>query len=239
MPVNSTHPEYDASAADWLRARDVLAGEDAVRAARERYLPRLDSQTDDEYAAYGRRASFFNATSRTAEGYIGLIFRRPPFVKIPEGGAGVGRALAQFANDADMLGTSLYGYAKNVVNEVIAVGRAGTLMDWEGQFENRVYASLYTAEQIINWRVQRVNGRNVPTLVVLKETAIRDSLAQKADEFVDEPVEQVRVLKLVAGDTVKDARAKVEYHCQVEIWQPKADQKLRRGTKVESSPFRK
>ena len=174
MPVNSTHADYDASAASWSRARDVLAGEDAVKAAGERYLPRLDSQSDEEYFAYRNRASFFNATARTAEGYSGLIFRRPPFVKAPEGPpakapVGVAKALGEFINDVDMLGTSLFGYAKNVVNEVIGVGRAGTLIDWEGDFENRVYASLYTAEQIINWRVERVNGRNVPTLVVLRE----------------------------------------------------------------------
>jgi len=33
-----------------------------------------------------------------------------------------GRALGEFINDCDMLGTSLFGYAKNVVNEVIGVG---------------------------------------------------------------------------------------------------------------------
>ena len=31
MPVNSTHLEYDANEFAWLRARDVLAGEDAVK----------------------------------------------------------------------------------------------------------------------------------------------------------------------------------------------------------------
>src|SRR5436853_903393 len=83
MPVNATHPQYDASLPAWQRARDVLAGEDAVKAAGERYLPRLDSQSDGEYAAFRERASFFNATARTAEGYVGLIFRRPPFVRTP------------------------------------------------------------------------------------------------------------------------------------------------------------
>ena len=38
MPVYSTHPEYDASLAAWVRARDVLAGEDAVKAAGKKYL---------------------------------------------------------------------------------------------------------------------------------------------------------------------------------------------------------
>jgi hypothetical protein len=32
MPVNSTHPLYDQFAESWQRARDVLAGEDAVKA---------------------------------------------------------------------------------------------------------------------------------------------------------------------------------------------------------------
>src|SRR5689334_22939701 len=169
VPVNSTHADYDATASAWSRARDVLAGEDAVKAGGERYLTRLDSQTDEEYFAYRNRASLFNATSRTAEGYSGLIFRRPPFVKTPEGVSGISKALGEFVNDADMLGTSLFGYAKNVINEVVGIGRAGTLIDWEGDFEDRAYASIYKAEDIINWRVERVNGRNIPTLIVLRE----------------------------------------------------------------------
>jgi hypothetical protein len=52
MAVDNRNPDYDASAADWARARDVLSGEDAVKAAGEKYLPRLDSQSDEEYAAY-------------------------------------------------------------------------------------------------------------------------------------------------------------------------------------------
>jgi hypothetical protein len=48
MPINSTHPDYEAAALDSARARDVLRGEDAVKAAGERYLPRLDSQTPEE-----------------------------------------------------------------------------------------------------------------------------------------------------------------------------------------------
>src|SRR5262249_59705385 len=133
----------------------------------EKYLPRLDSQSDEEFQAYKKRAAFFNATARSAEGFIGLIFRRPPFVKIPDAGGaqvtGVGQALAGFVNDADMLGTALAGYARNVVTEVVGVGRAGSLVDWEGEVEQRAYVSLYSAEQILNWRVERANGRNVPT----------------------------------------------------------------------------
>lgn len=93
MAVNTTHPDYDANLATWLRARDVLAGEDAVKAAGERYLPRLQEHTEEEYGAYRARAAFFNATARTAEGYLGLVFRRPPFVKGPATGSALGQAM--------------------------------------------------------------------------------------------------------------------------------------------------
>ena len=237
MPVNSTHPDYDVAAVEWSRARDVMAGEDAVKAGGERYLPRLESQTDEEFASYVRRASFFNATARTAEAYQGLIFRRPPFLKLPgtraaengnpkseirnpkaDGGAGVGRALRDFADDVDLLGTSLTAYAKMVVGDVIGLGRAGTLIDWEDEAEQRAYASFYQAEQIINWRVERVNGRNVPTLVVLAEKAesakLKAAIGVGEDDFESCLVEQVRVLRLVPGQD-----GAVFY--RVDLWQEK------------------
>jgi len=229
MPVNSTHPDYDAAATVWSRARDVLAGEDAVKAGGEKYLPRLDCQTDEEFAAYVKRASFFNASARTSEAYLGLMFRRPPFVKLPADGAGVGRAMAVFQNDADMLGTTLTGYAKVVVGDAIGLGRAGTLVDWEDQVEQRAYVVFYLAEQIINWRVERVNGRNVPTLIVLREQVLAGPDLDD-DGFELRLVDQMRVLRLVPGDG-EPVAGKRDYHCVVELWQPKKTQ--RRGAKVE------
>jgi hypothetical protein len=76
VPVNSTHPDYDAAAAEWALARDVLAGEDAVKAGGEKYLPRLDAQTDQEFGANVKRASYFNASARTSEVELGSLFRR-------------------------------------------------------------------------------------------------------------------------------------------------------------------
>jgi hypothetical protein len=273
MPVNSTHPDYDFALPGWLRARDVLAGEDAVKSAGEKYLPRLDSQTDEEFLAYRKRASFFNATARSAEGFVGLIFRRAPFIRIPEvraapaiaserrsgdtapylsnlghGGtrpylppSGVEKALAEFVNDADMQGTTLPGYAKNVVSEVVGIGRAGSLVDWQDE-ERRAYVSMYSAEQILNWRVERVNGRNVPTLIVLHECVTEteniehpasniehrgparnrragDSTPHLADDYFEsKATEQIRVLKLVPGQEDDGRRGSHPYQYEVEIW---------------------
>src|ERR1035437_1411779 len=226
MPVNSTHPEYDATLRGWLRARHVIAGEDAIKAAGTKYVPRLDSQTDDELDAYIARATFVNATARIADGYIGRIFRREPTVKVPDTSAGIGRAMDGFAADADMNGTPLTAYAKNVTHEVIVVGRAGTLVDWDDAVEQRACATLFKAEQIINWQTSRVNGRNVLSLVVLKEDGrnlqpeTNPAIVADGhdDPFQPESVGQFRVLKLVPSAT-SPGDGSVTWSYQVEIWQ--------------------
>jgi hypothetical protein len=230
VPANSTHPDYDLNTAAWMRVRDIVAGDDAIKAAGVRYLPRLDGQSDDEYEAYKARAAFFNATARTADGFVGLIFRREPTVKLPDRVSGVAGALRVFAEDVDLMGTSLYTFSKNVVNEAITLGRAGTLVDWEGQGEQRAYVVRYVAEQIINWRVDRLAGRNVLTMVALREDANGDD---GGDEFTRQTTEQIRVLKLVpmpssattdsSGGTAVPAMQYV-----VEIWQQRPGKSKRK-----------
>src|SRR5215470_17230912 len=110
MDVNATHPDYDAAAPQWSRARDVLSGEDAVKAAGEKYLPRLDSQSEEEYSAYKARASFFGATARTLEEYLDLVFRRAPVIAVGER-----KELERFVADCDLWGLDLVRYARLVV----------------------------------------------------------------------------------------------------------------------------
>src|SRR5512138_2322918 len=118
MRAHSTHADYDGFLPAWSRARDVLAGEDAVKAAGERYLPRLDSQSDEEYAAYKARASFFGATARTLEEYLDLVFRRAPVTGVADT-----ESLKAFISDCDRWGTEFSQYARRVVGEVLSVGR--------------------------------------------------------------------------------------------------------------------
>lgn len=224
MPANSTHLEYNLSLAAWLRARDVIAGDQAVKAAGESYLPRLDSQTDDEFLAYKSRACFFNATSRTCDGFLGLLFRRDPEVKLPDRNAGVGGALRVFTDDVDLMGTSLFTFCKGVVGEVLAVGRCGTLIDWQGDGESRAYVVRYRAEDILNWQTQRINGRNVVTMVALREM-IETPDAQ--DPFAVKLAESIRVLKL---ELMADGSTRYV----VELWQILTDgsqPKTKRGKK--------
>lgn len=237
MPVDSRHPDYISSIPVWRRARDVVAGEDAVKRRGETYLPRLAGASDDDYVAYRDRASFFNAAARTADGYVGLIFRRPPYFTVPNPGTPSGRAANAFLANCDLVGSSCGRYARGIAAEVIAVGRAGTLVDWSDA-EARPYVVSYTAEQIINWRVERINGRYVPTLVVLEEPQQRVG----SDPFTTETDRQIRVLRLTAGDT-KQGEPAVVYVVDVwrmadEEWRVAEQRKpLRGGKPLESIPF--
>lgn len=218
MPANTTHPDYDASLPSWLRARDVIAGDDAVKSAGESYLPRLDSQNDDEYLAYKIRACFFNATSRTCDGFLGLLFRRDPEVKLPDRHAGVGGALRVFTDDVDLMGTSLFTFCKGIVGEVLALGRCGTLIDWQTDGESRAYVVRYAAEDILNWQTQRINGRNVVTMIALREVVMKPDIE---DPFTVDQIETIRVLKL---ESLPDGATRYV----VEIWQEQKTGNYRR-----------
>lgn len=87
MPANSTHADYDAALPEWTGGHDLLAGEDAVKAAGERYLPKLDAQTQEEHLAYQSRACFFNAMRRAADYKQSLHFAALPMAWV----AGCGR----------------------------------------------------------------------------------------------------------------------------------------------------
>lgn len=190
-PVTTTHPDYATLSPAWQRCRDTYAGGDAVKARGEEYLPKLDGHTAAEYAAYRMRADFYGAVQRTVDGLAGAVFRKPPTVLVPDG-------QKPHLEDVTSGGVPLEPFAKLLVEEGLLMGRAGVLVDLPGQVaaDARPYWLLYTAEQITNWRTETRGGRQVLTLVVLKETT---SAAKPGDVFSHEVKVQYRVLELVAG----------------------------------------
>ena len=215
MPVNSTHPDYDENLAAWLRIRDVLAGDRAIKRGGEKYVARLDSQSDDEFLAYVERGFFYNATARTVSGFVGMIFRRPTVLQLPDPSSVLHPVLQTFVNDVDLLGTTLDSYAKHLVTEVVSVGRGGTLVDWRDVPEHRAYLSRYSAESILNWRESRLDGQVKLTLVVVSENA--PGVSKTGDPFLAEDIPQLRVLQLVPA--TDPATQKVTHTYQVELWQ--------------------
>lgn len=205
MPVDSKHPAYADASTKWKRARDLIAGEDAVKASGEAYLPKLGNESDDEYNSYKQRADFFAASGRTLEAFLGMVFRKPMTLKLPA-------SLEPLTLDATLNGSSLQEYGKRVFEEVLTVGRGGTLVEFADVDTGRAFFAQYRAEQIINWRSKVVAGKRRLTLVVLDEMVHPDDLpagaeekalaelaakqAETEDDFEEVKVRQLRVLRL-------------------------------------------
>lgn len=198
MPVNTTHAAAGAMQEKWRRCRDAVAGQDAVHKAGVSYLPKLEGQNDPEYGAYKARALYYNASGRTLEGLIGLIFRKPPMVKLPD-------ALADLAQDVDTAGTPLETLCRKAVGELLQVGRFGLLADYSDQGVARTqaeerergarpYLVLYSAESVINWRRSKINGRWQYVLVV-----IQVDIEKPKDVYAAETVTQWHVHALRDG----------------------------------------
>lgn len=196
MSVDHQHSKYAAAAPKVRRCRDAVEGQDAVHEAGELYLPRLKDQTDQDYKAYVQRASYFNATGRTLEGLVGMVFRKAPEIIAPA-------AMQAIVDDIDLAGCTLSGLAIEIVEEVLEAGRVGVLVEYPQVIEQplnqaqaaaqnlRPYATVYEHESIINWKVARVNNTMQPVLVVLTE-----EVETGGDGFEDKCEKQIRALQL-------------------------------------------
>lgn len=178
MPIDSVHPQYAANIARWKRCRDAYEGEDAVKAAKDEYLPRLSGQTGEEYAAYVKRALYYEAVGRSIDGYVGAVARKPPVIKLPE-------KLAVFEKDTTTSGIGLAEFIKKLCSEDLLQGRAGIFVDYD-EASQRAYLSFYVTESITNWDAD---------FIVLKEV----EFIPGDDRFSQKAVDQYRELTIENG----------------------------------------
>lgn len=195
------HEEYKERAPQWKKCRDCIEGEDAVHEAGKSYLPMLTGQSADEYKAYVGRTPFYNATGRTIDGLVGMVFRKAPQVTRPA-------ALDDYIADMTLTGCSFNEYAEDKTREVLSVYRVGVLVEYPrlaldskdmtlakfSEMNIRPYCTTYKAETIVNWRVARINNVMQPIMISLKEEAI-----EYKDAFESEEIEQYRVLLIENG----------------------------------------
>ncbi len=200
MPVETRAPIFEKQARNIKKCRDVMRGEDALKAAGTAYLQKLKEQNDEDYQAYKDRPAFFNATSRTVNVLSALPFRKPVIV---EDNSAIIDALK---SNIDGLGTSISGLCEQVLDEIMVAGAVGVLVDMpvipDGltQAEVKKYqakAILYKFEQLIDYRASvSETGQHQVCHVRLAET-IQQQDSQ--DEFKTQEVNQIRVLDFAEG----------------------------------------
>jgi hypothetical protein len=198
----------------WQQTRDAVKGSVAIKEKRARYLPVPDGETGSEgatnlryaneehkgtgtlrYRNYIKRAVYTNFTGRTKNALVGAVFRKDPTIVVPAG-------LEYLIDDATGDGLSLNQLAKDELSNLLEVGRAGFLVDYPQADQGlsvedvdlldlRASIVPYTAEQIINWKLDAYGGRKLLTLIVLEEDYPDDD-----DEFGHEKKKQQRILRL-------------------------------------------
>lgn len=199
MAIADTHAHYSPTL--WKRQRDAVAGQRAIHAGGEAYLPKLASQDAKTYAAYRDRTGYYNATGRTVQGMVGLMFRKAPSHDFPP-------AMQAFIDDVTLGGVTAASFAKAIATEVLTVGRAMSLVEFPAPVEGeapltaaqasdlnlRPFLCTYYAENLTNWSEGRVNN-------VAQATQIRllESWTEPVDEFSSKEHPQRRVLDLHEG----------------------------------------
>jgi hypothetical protein len=225
MPVNSKHVEYQANEEIWQMCEDFVAGEQQVKAAGTKYLPKLSGQTPDSYEAYKNRAPFFGGVARTVSALTGAMFRKLPAINLPD-------ALEYMRRDATGTGMSLNEVAIALTTEIMKTGRAGILIDRD-EDGGKPYIVTYCAEDITNWDSTVGNQ-----FIVLEEDKVE---RDPNDKFELVEVDSYRELTFDAnGDYIVniweerqiDAKTKQKAYTIVQVIQP-----IKNGKPIKYIPF--
>jgi hypothetical protein len=166
-----------------------------------RYLPQPNPddkspENNARYRSYVERAPWYGATARTLNGMTGQVFQRKPDIKVPD-------EMKPLLTNIDGSGVTIEQMMTRGVDDGVAYGRAGLLADMppsSGELTVDDIAAgkglpiftLYAPWQIINWRVELIDGRKMLTLVVLLDPNVFDT----SDPFESVPVPQYRVLRM-------------------------------------------
>jgi uncharacterized protein DUF4055 len=212
---NFTNSAYKAMARGWGIMSDVLAGTLHLREgdSKSAYLPPEPAEKSAHYGYRRDRAIFFNATDRTLNGLVGMVFRNDPKLSetVPEAirgrkAAGDQSAVEGHWENIDNAGAHGAVFCKEVFTSALRDGHAAILVDMpppvqrvdglkptktdEVEAGHRPYWVSYKADQIINWRTKVVNGQTKVDLIVFKECS------QEPDgEYGEKEVVRYRVLR--------------------------------------------
>jgi len=190
----------------YRKISDAIAGEEAVKAAAEKYLPipsscKKDSTGTvdlDRYQAYQTRALYYNVCQPTRDALVGQLFLRPPVVELPS-------ELDILIADMNGEGLNLEQLVKKAANHVLPYGRGGFLADFprtNGQVtksqidsgEIRPIIRFFEPWAIRNWQIEKVGMVQKLTLLVLDE--MYEYVEKGGDEFDIQSKLRQRVYRL-------------------------------------------
>ena len=201
MPISSVHPKYKAQENDWETMRDSLAGDHAIRAKIQKYLPPPPGMNtigthdindilgmsrkgiQSRYSHYATFAEWPEIVQMTINAIQGLIHEKPPTVVLPT-------ELQYLEDTATPAGDNLNELWETMTRETFSTGRIALL---DEIFDDLTYICPYVAESVVNWHVKPKLLGGGPTMVILRET---HTTPKPEDDFEHEEVTAYRELRL-------------------------------------------
>lgn len=178
MPIDSVHPKYKLRLPQWQKCRDAFEGEDAIKERGSEYLPKLKGQSEDDYSTYKRRALFYSITAKSVSALVGMATSCESKKIYPD-------SMKQYFEDSLMIQfDEIFSVS---LTETLLQSRCGILVDLPSDGGDP-YPTIYSAEDIINWRT---NESGEPTMVMLRE--VYDN---EIDEYQTESAIRYRELRL-------------------------------------------
>lgn len=196
--VSNLHPRYDAFKRMRAIVKDVRSGTLALRAAKDKYLPKFPEELQATYENRANCSTLFNLYAKTEAVMKGLVFQREIVL-----GADVPPQIKTLAENIDNRGNHLNVFAQKTF-ENFFLGAGIILVDAppvegvisledERLLGLRPYWVNYEPDDVINWRyrVNPVTKKTELSLIVFKE--ITDEVKGR---FLTETVTRYRVFYL-------------------------------------------
>lgn len=161
MSVKTKHTKLKELEQCYQLVIDVLAGEQAVKAKRELYLPRpcvgLDEKSLSRYAAYLKRAVFYEKAAGVLNSWCSLLFVNNYELELPS-------EMEYLRDNIDGYNVTIDQLAKKIARNVLSLGRCGILTDFVNAPGSKGTASdlrsgksrpklvVVSSDNIINWK---------------------------------------------------------------------------------------
>lgn len=186
----------------WLnKIHAVLEGEECVRAAKTKYLPKWPGEEDGAYDRRLAQSPFWPGFSDALDGIVGRPFGTPLTVSGDTGQTNqIDQRITDVLEDVDGRGNALHTFARDVFSDGISDGLAGILVEFpitdgevktladEKKLNARPYWVEVKAKNLLSCFYESVGGRQFVRRMVIRECE------DEQDGNGEKEVERFRVL---------------------------------------------
>ena len=182
--VESPNTAYVNMEPHWLLIEALLQGTYGIRKKHRKYLPQEPRELDEAYDNRLLRSTLAPYYVRLERMLAGMLTRKP--VRLED----VADVVTEQLFDVDLQGNDLNVWTYETARKCIRYGHIGVLVDAPKAGENgRPYWTQYTPRDILGWRSEIKDGKQILTqLRLMEEITVPDGL------YGEKQVQQVRVL---------------------------------------------